>query len=734
MTHSFASVVLNLPLDKPFDYRIPARLSSRISIGTRVLVPFGSQNEPRSGFVVALKAQSEREQVKELLEIETEREQIPAKLLDLARWMASYYCAPYDRSVIALLPGAVRRGEIRHRLRLFVSLVPGIDAQAEAAKRQARAPKQALALLNVQRLGTCEANRLCSQLGIATETLKRLEEDGLVVLEKGVSDRLPANTVLRDQPLDLTEEQKTVMTRLLRALETREVRTFLLHGVTGSGKTEIYLQAIARCLELGREAIVLVPEISLTPQTVERFQARFGALVSVLHSGLGDGERFDEWTKINEGRTPIVVGARSALFAPMRKLGLVIVDEEHDSSYKQGESPRYHARDVAVYRGRLEQAVVLLGSATPSMESYHNSSSGKYERLELLRRVDEQAMPEVEIVDMRNEPDKGIFSRRLKELVGSTLANGDQAILFLNRRGYATQFLCQECGHIAQCPSCNLTYTYHRKSSQLCCHCCGHVIPAPVACPKCGSDKTKYSGVGTEKVENVTRALFPSATTLRMDADTTSGKNAHQDILDAFKRGEGQILIGTQMIAKGLHFPGVTLVGVINADTSLHLPDFRSGERTFCLLTQVAGRAGRGGRPGRVVVQSYTAYHPVLQYAAQHDYQGFYREEIEMRRALSFPPASHLIIVHFRGDDQERVSQAAQAFAASVSPLLPPGVIAGEPTPAPVDKIKDQYRWQVYFRGGDTLKLIQLLRKIVFGAKRQAGLSCYIDVDPVDTL
>ena len=733
MTPYFASVVLNLPLDKPFDYAIPARLAGKMAVGTRVRVPFGNSNEPRSGFVVELKHRSEWERPKEILEIETEREQIPAKLLELARWISSYYCAPYDRSVVALLPGAVRHGKVRQKTRQFVSLAAGIDVRAEAERRQAKAPKQAMALLNIQRMGTCEAGRLCSQMGITPAVLQGLRKNGLVRIEAGQVNRLPAHTVLRDQPLELTSAQAEVLAKLRAALETRTPRPFLLHGVTGSGKTEVYLQAIARCLELGREAIVLVPEISLTPQTVERFQARFGSQVSVLHSGLSDGERFDEWTRINEGRAPIVVGARSALFAPMRQLGLIIVDEEHDTSYKQGEAPRYHARDAAVYRGKLEGAVVLLGSATPSLESYYNSCIGKYERLELPERIDGQAMPKVDIVDMRNEPG-GIFSRYLKDRLGSALAAGDQVILFLNRRGYATQFLCQACGEVATCPNCSIAYTYHHKSTQLSCHCCGEAIPAPAACPKCGSGKVKQTGVGTEKVESVTRALFPSARTLRMDADTTSGKNAHQDILDAFKRGEGQVLIGTQMIAKGLHFPAVTLVGVINADTTLHLPDFRAEERTFSLMTQVAGRAGRGGRPGQVIIQSYSAYHPALGHAARHDYAGFYREEIEKRQALSFPPVSHMLVVHFRGDDQAEVSQAAESFAAAVLPQLPAGVIAGAPAPAPAEKLKNQYRWQVYYRGGPTLKLIELLRRTVFGMRRQPRLTVHIDVDPVDML
>jgi primosomal protein N' (replication factor Y) len=731
-----ASVVLNLSLDKEFDYRIPPALLGRIEIGSRVRVPFGNGREPRSGFVVGLKHHSDYGELKEIETPEAEKEQIPAELLKLARWMADYYCCPYEKAVVVLLPASVRSGRVGHRRQLFIGLAPGIDPKLTAAEIEKKSPRQAQVLLTLERTGGCTASRLCHLSGIDNSVLRAMEKKGLVTLEEEVVERDPfaGDTIIPDSPKKLTSDQARIMPPLLEAQELRKHRTFLLHGVTGSGKTEVYLQAIARCLELGREAIVLVPEISLTPQTVERFRARFGDRVSVLHSGLSDGERFDEWVKINEGRAPIVVGARSALFAPMRRLGLIIVDEEHDSSYKQDEAPRYHARDAAVYRGRLDQAVVLLGSATPSLESYANAESGKYELLRLPVRVDDQIMPEVELVDMRSGS-PGIFSRRLETAIRGRLEAGDQVILFLNRRGYATQFLCSACGYIAKCEHCApLPYTYHRKSGQLCCHVCGEVATAPAACPQCGSTEVKFTGIGTEKVESLAKSLFPNARIARMDADTTAGRHAHRDILDAFKAHKYDLLIGTQMIAKGLHFPKVTLVGVINADMALHLPDFRAAERTFCLLTQVAGRAGRGDRPGLVIIQTYSINHSALQFAIQHDYEGFYREEIVMRRELKFPPEGHMVIVHFRGEDCDLTEKVARQFADLVAPHLPEGVISGEPVPAQVAKKKDLYRYHLTFRGGPALKLIGLLRQAIFKRKFDRKVAIYIDVDPQNLL
>ena len=446
---------------------------------------------------------------------------------------------------------------------------------------------------------------------------------------------------------------------------------FLLHGVTGSGKTEIYLQALAHALEQGKGAIVLVPEISLTPQTVERFKARFSSgklqtLVAVLHSHLSTGERHDEWHKIRQGRARIVIGARSAIFAPVEPLGLIIVDEEHEHTYKQEEAPRYHARDVAIMRGQMEGAVVVLGSATPSLESYYNCKKGKYTLLELPERVDNQKMPHVRVVDMRQAAykEKGppIFSPQLKEAITQRLERGEQTILFLNRRGYSTALQCPKCGYVAQCPNCSLALTYHRIEQKLSCHICGHNEKVPSVCPnpKCKNPAIRYAGTGTQKVEELLGKLFPTARVRRMDADTMKRKDDYRKTLGDFRAGKIDILVGTQMIAKGLHFPNVTLVGIIYADLALHQPDFRAGERTFQLLTQVAGRAGRGDVEGEVFVQAFAPFHPAIQYARRHDFTGFYEQEMEFREQLKYPPLSRVALLTLKGRNEDKVKFSAE--------------------------------------------------------------------------
>jgi primosomal protein N' (replication factor Y) len=545
--------------------------------------------------------------------------------------------------------------------------------------------------------------------------------------------------------------------------------TFLLHGVTGSGKTEIYLQAIAHALEQEKGAIVLVPEISLTPQTVERFKARFSSgklqtLVAVLHSHLSAGERHDEWHKIRQGRARIVIGARSAIFAPVETLGLIIVDEEHEHTYKQEESPRYNARDVAIMRGQMERAVVVLGSATPSLESYYNCKKGKYTLLELPERVDNQKMPRVRVVDMRQTARTGkgppIFSPQLKEAITQRLERTEQTILFLNRRGYSTALECTRCGYVAQCPNCSLALTYHRADECLRCHLCGYNEAVPAVCPnaKCKDPSIRYLGLGTQKVEDVLGRLFPQARVKRMDADVMKRKEDYRKVLGDFRAGKIDILVGTQMIAKGLHFPNVTLVGIIFADLALHQPDFRAGERTFQLLTQVAGRAGRGDIEGEVFVQAFTPMHPAIQYARRHDFVGFYEQEIEFREQLKYPPSSRLALLTLRGHNEDKVKFSAEhvrkeldalcgksGTARSPLPAVSPDendgahgvtrhtfsdlIIAG-PAPAPLLRAETYYRYQIMLRTRLMSKLSQSLAKIVSTLTLPEDVTLTVDIDP----
>ena len=524
-------------------------------------------------------------------------------------------------------------------------------------------------------------------------------------------------------------------------------RTFLLHGVTGSGKTEVYLQALAHALERGQGGIVLVPEISLTPQTVERFKARFssGALrtvVAVLHSHLSAGERHDEWHKIREGRARIVIGARSAIFAPVDPLGLIIVDEEHEQTYKQEETPRYHARDVAIVRGRMEGATVVLGSATPSMESFYNCKIGKYRLLEMPERADDKKMPVVRVVDMRQTLRGGkavpIYSPQLKEAIAQRLERKEQVILFLNRRGYSTSLQCPLCGYVAGCPNCSISLTYHRQDPKLMCHICGHTEPVPALCPneRCRSPQIRFAGMGTQKVEDTLAKLFPHARIARMDSDALKRKDDYRRILGDFRAGKIDVLVGTQMIAKGLHFPNVTLVGIVYADLALHQPDFRAGERTFQLLTQVAGRAGRGDVEGEVFVQAFTPFHPAIQCARRHDFAGFYEQESGFRQQLKYPPFSRIALLTLKGRNEEKVRFSADHLKRELDRLtadLKDLILAG-PAPAPLLRAETFYRYQIMLRtqhmSGLSRRLAQLSQSLVL----PEDVTLTVDVDPVGAL
>jgi primosomal protein N' (replication factor Y) len=510
------------------------------------------------------------------------------------------------------------------------------------------------------------------QASLDNATLRALEKRGLVQLSEEAVQRDPHSDeqFVATTNLTLNAEQAVALTAVEEALRAPETaQPILLHGVTGSGKTEIYLQAIRSTLDAGKTAIVLVPEISLTPQTVERFKSRFAEaadMVAVLHSKLSEGERHDEWHKISSGRARIVIGARSAIFAPLEKIGLIVVDEEHENSYKQEEAPRYHARDVAVVRAKLEGCVVLLGTATPSLESYFNATRGKYRLLQLTLRVDDNQMPLIRIVDLRQEKRKAkaltILGEKLYSAITARLEKREQTILFLNRRGFSTSLLCSSCGEARSCPNCSVALTFHRTASRLSCHLCGHTAAVPKKCPECKEDALVYSGFGTEKVEANVTQLFPQAVVRRMDADSMTRKDAFRDTLRAFRSGKIDILVGTQMIAKGLHFPNVTLVGIINADLALHLPDFRAGERTFQLLTQVAGRAGRGETPGEVFVQTFTPFSPSIQFARHHDFTGYFDQELEFRERCDFPPFTHAVLVTIRSAHEGAASFTAETI------------------------------------------------------------------------
>ncbi len=578
---------------------------------------------------------------------------------------------------------------------------------------------------------------LRSEMAAGASILKRLVQDELVKEEWIEEYRRPHVYDGFDQapPAVLTPPQEAAIEAIQGALESGGFAAFLLHGVTGSGKTEVYIRAAARSLKQNRQILVLVPEISLTPQLVGRFRGRFGERVAVLHSGLTHAERYDEWRRIRKGEASMVIGARSAIFAPLVKPGLIVVDEEHDSSFKQEERLRYNAKDLALVRGQMEGAVVILGSATPSMESLANTHREKMNRIVLPERIAHRPLPTVTLVDMREEPvrpgEPRMLSRLLQETLERTLAEGNQAMLFLNRRGFAHFLLCLDCGQALQCPNCSITLTHHKAPATLRCHYCGYSIPVPEFCPNCASIRLHPLGVGTQRVVEEISNFFPGARIARMDKDTTRGRGSHGRILQQLAMGKVDLLVGTQMIAKGHDFPGVTLVGVLMADFSLNFPDFRAAERTFQILIQVSGRAGRGERPGQVIIQTYKPEHYCIQAARDHDIDGFYQQEFAYREALGYPPAGHLILLRFSGIDPKRVEEASHGAKFRLASYDRVQILG--PAPAPLSRLKGKYRWHLLLKSPQRNLLRRVARKLVSDLPRRvpfSGVQLSLDVDP----
>ncbi|MGE9270611.1 MAG: replication restart helicase PriA [Verrucomicrobiales bacterium] len=715
-----ARVLIDGPSELVFDYAIPDDL--KVVAGCRVRVPL--RNRDATGTVLAVVPSTDlRFKLRPLLALSDPEPLITPKLLELASWISKYYGCSIESVVRVLIPESVRTEQNSAKKRKTVVLRTPFDDETLVTLAK-RAPKQHTILTL---LSHAPDHRLAlSDLGDGASTaVKALVGKDLVDLITEDVRRDPeadgADSVVADSELPLNEEQQAALDAILTPCETP--RPFLLLGVTGSGKTEVYLQAARSKLEAGKSVLVLVPEISLTPQTVRRFRARFADVqdqVAVLHSNLSQGERFDEWHRIRKGQARIVIGARSAVFAPLPDLGLIIVDEEHENSYKQDQVPRYHGRDVAVLRGHLEKATVLLGSATPSLESFQNTQTGKYELLRLHQRADGQGLPLIRVIDMKLESKKQkgrdtFLSDRLRTAIDQRLERGEQSILFLNRRGFARSLQCPACGHVCTCPHCALALTYHRTDDRLVCHICGHQAIVPKRCPECSDRSIILQGFGTQKVEDVFRKVFPTARIARVDADVLRKKHALRDLLNAFRAKKIDLLIGTQMIAKGLHFPNVTLVGILNADIGLHVPDFRAGERVFQLLTQVAGRAGRGDLEGEVIVQTFTPHSPSIQYARHHDFDGFAEQELEMRRQFHFPPFTRCAVLTSRSSHERRAEFSLQTLHRRLAENPPPDLQLGEPLPSPLVKAHGQFRFQLMLRAHNarslTLHVQQALEK-----------------------
>jgi len=651
----------------------------------------------------------------------------------LNRWAAE--------GLITLTP-VMEEAQARIQTEAHYALAKAVDAETLQAMRK-KAPRQAYVLETL--MGATHALPR-PDIDVAATVLNRLEETGWIVRDEREKIRNPydPDRVKPMQPVTLTDEQTTALTQINRAGESQQFATFLLHGVTGSGKTQVYIEALRETLKRGQGALVLIPEIALTPQAVERYQGAFGDQVAVLHSRMSIGERYDAWRELRRGRYRIALGPRSAVFAPVNNLGLVVVDEEHDGSYKQVDpAPRYHARDVAIVRAKLASARVILGSATPSLESYFNTDQGKYSLIEMKQRIDNVAMPLVRILDRSKlEPwdENRVFDARLIKAMTERIAHGEQVILLQNRRGFATYLRCGSCGTVENCPHCDISLTFHQNDGWMRCHYCGYQKRAANTCTECGEPTLKFRGVGTQRVEEDLAAALPGVKTIRMDQDTTQHKGAHERLLSAFERREADVLIGTQMVAKGHDFPGVHLVGIISADTGLHFPDFRAGERTFQLLTQTAGRAGRRDRQGQVFVQTQYAGHPVLDFAKEHDYNAFYAYEIAQRKELGYPPWGRVAMMRFRGVEEQKVALAADRFRQQLPRC--PGVDILGPVPSPLAKLQNQYRYQIIFRSRRSddpsgRRIRQLLRD---GIRRYnsngriEGVATAVDVDPNDLL
>ena len=748
MKPNYVRVIIDRAIQRELDYSVPEKLADRIGVGSRVRVPF--RDKSALATVLAMLEQSDAKGIRPIEALVGEAPVISQPLLELAKWMSIYYCCPLDTVMRSLLPQVIRRAEVGWKKQLFVQPLTKIDnSEAGVADKvenlRKRAPRQAELLDAIAKL---EKPMLAAQLlrktSFDNQTLRALAKRGLIELREEAVERDPHadEQFIATTNLEVNPEQALALSKITDALAILEnAKPILLHGVTGSGKTEIYLQAIRIALERARSAIVLVPEISLTPQTVERFKSRFAEMhevVAVLHSHLSQGERHDEWHKIHSGRARIVIGARSAVFAPLKDLGLIIVDEEHETTYKQEEAPRYHARDVAVVRAKIEKCAVVLGSATPSLESYHNATTGKYELLTLTQRVDDQRMPLMRIVDLRQERRKEkiapILSEKLSKAIADRLEKREQTILFLNRRGFSTSLLCSNCGEARNCPNCSVALTFHRHMARLSCHLCGHTAAVPKKCPECGKDALIYAGFGTEKVESTVSQFFPKANVRRMDADSMTRKEAYRETLRNFRTGKIDILVGTQMIAKGLHFPNVTLVGIINADLALHLPDFRAGERTFQLLTQVAGRAGRGETAGEVFVQTYTPFSPSIQFARHHDFAGYFQQELEFRERCDFPPFKHAVLITVRSAHEGRAKLSAETLVRRLKESVGSEFMLSGATPAPLEKLQGQFRFHILLRGEAIMRLSRLVRETLDKLPLPEDVIATVDVDPYQLL
>ena len=710
-----AEVIINSnakKLNRKFDYKVPADLEDIITVGSRVLIPFANFKKLEEGYVIKIKNSSNYE-VKEIVGLE---ESLSKDRIELARWMArKYFCNVSECIKLMLTPGTRNKDKekrISDKTMEFIYLTENFEIDSLRGEKQKRA------MTFIIKNEGCTVSEIKEFTDCSRSTINSLIEKGFIEIHSKKVDRNPL--VYKDEKennkLQLNDEQSKSFETIKATIKNKKFEEFLLYGITGSGKTEVYLQLIEEVINKDRSAIVLVPEISLTPQMLDRFIGRFGKeKIAVLHSRLSIGERHDEWIRIKENRAKIIIGARSAIFAPVNDLGIIIIDEEHDASYKSDSTPRYNAKEVAEKIAINKNIPLVLGSATPDIRTFYrtqvetaklqniNTKLNKITLLELRKRANNSNLPDVEIIDLKYElatGNKSMISHALYDAMDKNIKNNKQTILFLNRRGYSTFIMCRECGYTVKCPNCNISLTYHKYKNILKCHYCGHEEKPVSTCPSCGSDKIRYFGTGTQKLEQEINKIFPKAKTIRMDVDTVTKKNSYEDILDKFKNDNIDILIGTQMVVKGHHFPNVTLVGVIAADGSLNIDDYRSNERTFQLLTQVAGRAGREKNEGKVIIQTYNPDSFPIEYAQKQDYDLFYNTEINLRKQLKYPPFCDIIVVGFTGENEDEIKKVSENVYEMLKINLEKyGINIYKPMPAPIDKIQKKYRWRIIAKG-----------------------------------
>ncbi len=736
---SYVEVAFPIPVRQEYTYLIPEPLCGKVYPGCRLYATLGKRNT--LGFAARLRneAPSGIKNIKPIDRLLDEEPLFGPELLRFLQWVSDYYLASLGETFAAAYPFSPT---VRPRMVKVVILDDQIRESGQIPDTVKRENQRRVLEFLINRKSLFSPSDIVREVGVSTSTIKTLEQNGLVRIGNRESIRESHFTMLTpQQSFTLTDEQQETLVSIEKALHCQKPSPILLQGVTGSGKTEVYLQAIEQVLNMGKSALVLIPEISLTPQTMDRFRSRFGETAGILHSSLGQGERYDEWRMARQGKRRIIIGTRSAIFAPLENLGMIIVDEEHEGTYKQSDpSPRYHGRDLAVTRAAMAGIVCLLGSATPAIESSYNVRTGKYKEIRLTKRVSRHGLPNVELIDMRGRSEEEeILSKELQEALWVRYENRQQSILFLNRRGFATTLTCKHCGQVITCDHCSVALVYHRSRNMLLCHHCDFRRDLPEYCPSCSDKFIRQRGFGTERVVHELETIIPDVRVIRLDKDTTRRKGDHDRLLTPFRYGEADVLVGTQMIAKGLDFPNVTLVGVINADYALSLPDFRAAERTFTLLTQVAGRAGRGENAGDVYLQSYCPDHYSIQLAIQQNYDDFFNREIRYRQLIAFPPFSRLVLWRVEGAKEDLARGSAWDLYNILSEGLKneKGVTILPPVEAPLYRLRDHYRWQVALKSRDyrayrPLLASEELKKFLL--QRQKGLRIVQDVDPWDML